>query len=36
MVLCDDAGNEQPVEPPWNLGGCVNNAVQRVRVTVRE
>ena len=30
----DDAGNEQPLEPPWNLGGYVNNAVQRVAVTV--
>jgi len=37
-VLCprarDEAGNEQPVEPPWNLGGYANNAVQRVPVTV--
>ena len=37
-VLCsrtrDEAGNEQPVEPPWNLGGYANNAVQRVQVTV--
>jgi DMSO/TMAO reductase YedYZ molybdopterin-dependent catalytic subunit len=32
----DAAGNEQPVEPPWNLGGYANNAVQRVIVTVRE
>jgi sulfane dehydrogenase subunit SoxC len=31
----DSAGNEQPVEPPWNLGGYANNAVQRVIVTVR-
>jgi DMSO/TMAO reductase YedYZ molybdopterin-dependent catalytic subunit len=31
----DAAGNEQPVEPPWNLGGYKNNAVQRVSVTVR-
>ena len=30
----DSAGNEQPVEPAWNLGGYVNNAVQRVHVTV--
>src|SRR5262245_36507119 len=30
----DAAGNEQPVDPPWNLGGYVNNAVQRVAVTV--
>jgi DMSO/TMAO reductase YedYZ molybdopterin-dependent catalytic subunit len=26
--------NEQPLEPPWNLGGYKNNAVQRVRVLV--
>jgi DMSO/TMAO reductase YedYZ molybdopterin-dependent catalytic subunit len=31
----DDAGNEQPLEPQWNLGGYANNAVQRVHVTVR-
>src|SRR4051812_4684350 len=30
----DEAGNEQPVEPPWNLGGYANNAVQTVRVSV--
>jgi DMSO/TMAO reductase YedYZ molybdopterin-dependent catalytic subunit len=30
----DAAGNEQPLEPPWNVGGYVNNAVQRVSVTV--
>ena len=30
----DAAGNEQPLEAPWNLGGYKNNAVQRVRVTV--
>jgi DMSO/TMAO reductase YedYZ molybdopterin-dependent catalytic subunit len=30
----DSAGNEQPVEPVWNLGGYANNAVQRVPVTV--
>ena len=37
-VLCcrarDAAGNEQPREPAWNLGGYANNAVQAVRVTV--
>ena len=37
-VLCcrarDSAGNEQPDEPPWNLGGYANNAVQTVRVIV--
>ena len=32
----DDAGNVQPLEPPWNLGGYVNNAVHRVSVTVVE
>jgi DMSO/TMAO reductase YedYZ molybdopterin-dependent catalytic subunit len=30
----DAAGNEQPLEPPWNVGGYANNAVQRVAVTV--
>ena len=30
----DAAGNVQPLEPPWNLGGYVNNAVQRVSATV--
>ncbi len=30
----DEAGNEQPLDPPWNLGGYANNAVQRVAVTV--
>jgi DMSO/TMAO reductase YedYZ molybdopterin-dependent catalytic subunit len=37
-VLCcrarDEAGNQQPLEPPWNVGGYANNAVQRVDVTV--
>ena len=31
----DAAGNVQPVEPPWNLKGFANNAVERLRVTVR-
>jgi DMSO/TMAO reductase YedYZ molybdopterin-dependent catalytic subunit len=31
----DAAGNEQPLEPLWNLGGFSNNAVQRVSVEVR-
>jgi DMSO/TMAO reductase YedYZ molybdopterin-dependent catalytic subunit len=39
-VLCvrarDAAGNEQPLEPQWNLGGYAQNAVQRVEVEVRE
>ena len=30
----DAAGNEQPLVSSWNLGGYVNNAVQRVAVTV--
>ena len=30
----DASGNEQPLEPAWNVGGYVNNAVQRVAVTV--
>ena len=37
-LLCrarDGAGNEQPLEPEWNVGGYVNNAVQRVPVAVR-
>jgi hypothetical protein len=37
-VLCsrahDEAGNVQPLDPPWNVGGYSNNAVQRVPVTV--
>ena len=37
-LLCsrarDEAGNEQPLEPPWNLGGYANNAIQTVVVTV--
>jgi sulfane dehydrogenase subunit SoxC len=32
----DEAGNEQPLEPEWNVGGYANNAVQRVSVTVGE
>jgi sulfane dehydrogenase subunit SoxC len=38
MLSCrarDEAGNEQPLEPPWNVGGYANNAIQRVPVTVR-
>jgi sulfane dehydrogenase subunit SoxC len=37
-LLCratDGAGNTQPDEGDWNHGGYVNNAVQRVAVTVR-
>jgi DMSO/TMAO reductase YedYZ molybdopterin-dependent catalytic subunit len=37
-VLCcrarDDAGNVQPDEAPWNLGGYANNGIQRVPVSV--
>jgi sulfane dehydrogenase subunit SoxC len=37
-VLCcratDAAGNTQPLDAPWNLGGYANNQVQRVHVTV--
>ena len=37
-VLCcrarDGAGNEQPLEAPWNVGGYMNNSVHRVSVTV--
>jgi sulfane dehydrogenase subunit SoxC len=30
----DEAGNTQPLEPEWNTGGYLNNAVQRVPVRV--
>ena len=30
----DSAGNVQPLQPAWNLGGYANNAVQRLAVTV--
>ncbi len=37
-VLCcrarDEAGNLQPDEAAWNVGGYANNGIQRVRVTV--
>ena len=37
-VLCsratDAAGNTQPLDPPWNLKGYANNAVEGVPVTV--
>jgi DMSO/TMAO reductase YedYZ molybdopterin-dependent catalytic subunit len=37
-VLCcrarDEAGNRQPDEADWNVGGYANNGVQRVPVTV--
>jgi hypothetical protein len=28
----DEVGNEQPLEPEWNVGGYANNAVQRPRL----
>jgi hypothetical protein len=31
----DGAGNVQPLNAPWNVGGYANNSVQRIRVTVR-
>jgi DMSO/TMAO reductase YedYZ molybdopterin-dependent catalytic subunit len=31
----DEAGNIQPLEPPWDLSGFGNNGVQRIQVTVR-
>jgi len=38
-LLCararDEAGNVQPDEPEWNVGGYANNAVQRIPVVVR-
>jgi len=30
----DSAGNTQPLEPPWNLKGYANNAVERIQVVV--
>jgi DMSO/TMAO reductase YedYZ molybdopterin-dependent catalytic subunit len=30
----DEAGNEQPLDASWNVGGYANNAVQRVAVVV--
>jgi DMSO/TMAO reductase YedYZ molybdopterin-dependent catalytic subunit len=37
-LLCcrarDEAGNVQPVDAPWNVGGYSNNSVQRIPVTV--
>ena len=37
-LLCsratDSAGNSQPLEPPWNLKGYANNAVERIPVSV--
>lgn len=40
QILCcraaDEAGNVQPDEAPWNVGGYANNAVQRVPVVVED
>ena len=30
----DEAGNTQPLEAPWNLGGYANNEPHRVPVRV--
>jgi Mo-co oxidoreductase dimerisation domain len=30
----DEAGNVQPLDAHWNVGGYANNSVQRVAVTV--
>jgi DMSO/TMAO reductase YedYZ molybdopterin-dependent catalytic subunit len=30
----DGAGNVQPTEPPWNVGGYANNEIQRIPVSV--
>jgi sulfane dehydrogenase subunit SoxC len=30
----DASGNTQPLEPPWDLSGFGNNAVQRIHVSV--
>jgi sulfane dehydrogenase subunit SoxC len=32
----DDAGNVQPVDPEWNVGGYANNSVHRIVVVVTE
>lgn len=32
----DTAGNAQPLEAPWNLGGYANNEVQRITVVVED
>ena len=32
----DEAGNAQPLESSWNVGGYANNSPQRVAVTVRD
>jgi DMSO/TMAO reductase YedYZ molybdopterin-dependent catalytic subunit len=37
QLICrahDTAGNVQPLDPEWNLGGYANNAAQRIAVTV--
>jgi DMSO/TMAO reductase YedYZ molybdopterin-dependent catalytic subunit len=32
----DAAGNVQPIEPPWNLKGYANTAIEQIPVTVRD
>ncbi len=32
----DTAGNSQPLETPWNLGGYANNEVQRITVVAED
>jgi DMSO/TMAO reductase YedYZ molybdopterin-dependent catalytic subunit len=32
----DAAGNVQPLEPEWNVGGYANNAIQRIPVTIAQ
>ena len=32
----DSAGNAQPADAGWNVGGYANTSVQRVLVTVRK
>ena len=32
----DESGDIQPINPPWDLGGFGNNAVQTVKVFVKE
>ena len=32
----DESGDIQPINPPWDLGGFGNNAVQAVKVFVKD
>lgn len=39
LLMCrasDESGETQPIIPPWDLGGFGNNAVQSVKVFVRD